>query len=747
MYVFVEADNLDLKGRKVGQELNATFRGTEDTDNLPIRRPYRGIQIKDDTYAILSIWSGSKLLPILRSESAFTNDDEGKGSVSHYADFVLQGVDEQRQEKMQVIETFGDPYIYFYGEKPRFVTFRGMLVNTEDFNWRSQFWYNYDRFLRGTKLVEMNARAFLSYDSIVVGGYPISAQASEDSESPYMVPFSVTMLVTNYYDYSDVGQTRFPGFGAVDTNAINEELTKIVDRREGYISTTAEVRSKNLTAGGGGILSEIRKGIRAINDITSVVSNFVDSVQDVVGGRTVRLPIGIAGYLQTTGAATVASGSISNWRSQSLYDAATGTYQNVSGSVKLKMPGAAWFTKIPGGGLTFGEGENVYVKGRGHKSDNVDEYPLRKADTVLKDLLSSPAYIDYTARTALRQLAADIQDIQINAWNFKAEAGGLLSDIADGVNMLKNGFGMAMTAVAFAKDPMGVLRSSLGLGADYLDPRNWDIGGRFERFFGQGEQQNTQLFPDGRETHPSEWTKNPTIIKQRMSELGMDGLPLPAKLEVRKRLGDNVFDLRSAELIRQKLAQERIKELAEAAGATNKSNTSFSERQAYIGAKAKERNQTFESTLEDERLQIDLFGSPDTPVELGVAYESGGYLPQSTDLAVRETFAESAEYEEAYGDNDYTSLAQLPSAAGDVDIVTKTIKEAYDDGSIVRPSEITESAIQEVYGTGYESTQIRSAEEIAELLAKLFEGYEQTNEEQEGIRGIYDEGAEIEPVR
>lgn len=185
--------------------------GLSRTSTL-ISRPYDGISIKDDTHAVLSVVDSNNVnIPIMTqpiSYGGFTPWEEEKGistKTEDYSDFILQQVQDTRMEKKQVVETFGAAYVFFFGESPRLTTFAGVLLNTADYNWRSQFWFNYDNYLRGSKLVQLNAKAYVAYDTIVVGGYILDAQASDDANSPYSVPFQFSMFVTDYYDYSNVG--------------------------------------------------------------------------------------------------------------------------------------------------------------------------------------------------------------------------------------------------------------------------------------------------------------------------------------------------------------------------------------------------------------------------------------------------------------------------------------------------------------------------------------------------------------
>lgn len=115
-----------------------------------------------------------------------------------WSDWLLLSVQEARAEKTQIVETFGDTYLYAFGQRPRVLSFAGLLYNTADFNWRAIFWENWDRFFRATRLVEMGARMYIHYDDILVEGYPLDASAQQSANEPNAVNFSFTFFVTNY---------------------------------------------------------------------------------------------------------------------------------------------------------------------------------------------------------------------------------------------------------------------------------------------------------------------------------------------------------------------------------------------------------------------------------------------------------------------------------------------------------------------------------------------------------------------
>lgn len=199
------------------------------------RRPLRGIEIKDDTYASLKVvLANGKEWPLLDSSSPDGVSKKG------YTNFILQQVSEQRMEKHQIVETFGDSYVFFFGEAPRFLDCTAILVNTLDFNWRAEWWHNYENYLRGTKLVELGARCYMFWDDIIVEGYILNAQAAEQSEQPYTVSLQFKFFVTKYQNISLVNVEQYPiRSSVVLPEGVELTSSDAFDRLQQYYQGTA----------------------------------------------------------------------------------------------------------------------------------------------------------------------------------------------------------------------------------------------------------------------------------------------------------------------------------------------------------------------------------------------------------------------------------------------------------------------------------------------------------------------------
>ena len=216
---------LEIRTDAFADNINARVDGSAPYP--AIRRPLRGIEIKDDRYATIMIKQANGM-PISLTDagsrskgSAGQSTTAGGGVASTtrapaaastyvYSNFIIESIEDVRQEKAQIMETFGEPYVFFFGERPRMLNVSGLLFNTLDFNWRTEFWDNYEKRLRGTKLVEQNARMYLHWDDIVVEGYPLGAQASETADMPYAVRFAFSLFVTNHTYLNKPGFNDYP---------------------------------------------------------------------------------------------------------------------------------------------------------------------------------------------------------------------------------------------------------------------------------------------------------------------------------------------------------------------------------------------------------------------------------------------------------------------------------------------------------------------------------------------------------
>lgn len=167
--------------------------GVERTD-IAVTRSVEDLIIrpKPETVAkifILPEWSNQE-----RRNPASVNNKNVSYATT---DFALLTVQEQAAEKYQVIETFGDDILYFYGKRPTVYNFSGNLLNTSEYQWKNNFYNNYQEIMRGTKCAENKTRIYMVYDDVIVEGYILNLNMSMNSNETKMIPFSFSMFITN----------------------------------------------------------------------------------------------------------------------------------------------------------------------------------------------------------------------------------------------------------------------------------------------------------------------------------------------------------------------------------------------------------------------------------------------------------------------------------------------------------------------------------------------------------------------
>ena len=288
MSVFVEAqtDPFVAERTSMKEDYQTQFRS-----NANIRRPTRGHVLKEDSYAVLRVMDSSgNFIPVLDAAGEEIYTQDGKAYTTYYSNFFVQTVQEQRSEKQQIVDTFGDTYIFFFGEAPRLIQVQGMLLNTSDFNWRDEFWENYDRYFRGTKLVERGARLYLIYDEVIVEGYMVSASATESAENPWVMPFGFQMFVTGQTALSSIGDPVIRGYDEYGTYRGNGEGYYDSSTNKWVNSTEADRNiAADSTAGteaedgaGGKLLTDtLREGTASAGDPST--TDYTQQVASAIG--------------------------------------------------------------------------------------------------------------------------------------------------------------------------------------------------------------------------------------------------------------------------------------------------------------------------------------------------------------------------------------------------------------------------------------------------------------------------------
>lgn len=312
---------------KMKDSSNSSKSGVKGYKGLPhIRRPTRGIVLKEDTFATLRVVTGAGedrwLVDAGSRRDAREVTISGKTATDIYSNFFLQQISEERMEKQQILETFGEPYIFLFGERARMMAFSGILINTQDFNWEAEWWDNYNNELRGTKCVENDARVFLQFDDTLISGYILSANAQKNAQERNWVNFSFQMFITTYTNIKDIGKnSAHPYIGSVGVNkeaiklsegktwsaSWNPDEKGLANMRPNLLADKFEPSADGSTAFGkdvslvDALKTDLARGLSAINKGWSMIDNSINQAESalngLINGDVVRIPVGFQGAL------------------------------------------------------------------------------------------------------------------------------------------------------------------------------------------------------------------------------------------------------------------------------------------------------------------------------------------------------------------------------------------------------------------------------------------------------------------
>lgn len=128
-----------------------------------------------------------------------------------FTNFILTSVQEDRREKFQIFETFGDPALFFFDKKTPIYSFSGFLVDAEHKDearpgappddkgsWANEFRNLWETEIRGTKLIESNKIAAVTFKKSIIYGYPVNLSLQTDARQPFMAAFSFNMIVKKH---------------------------------------------------------------------------------------------------------------------------------------------------------------------------------------------------------------------------------------------------------------------------------------------------------------------------------------------------------------------------------------------------------------------------------------------------------------------------------------------------------------------------------------------------------------------
>jgi hypothetical protein len=211
-FLFVEIDPFDP----------AAVQSSTGLADIPVRRPIMGLVSKRQVFSKIQVLEpqsggiGLSWVPVFNSS---TETGYGDGT----SNFFLSRARIPLQERIQITPTFERDYLYAFGKAPTMIEIVGVLLNSADFPWTTEWLRNYEQHFRASQTLDRAARLYLTVDDLLIEGHMLRCEISKGDESNLMTPMAFVMYV------SDIIYT-----GTI-FRSLTEEATDSQSSREGDV--------------------------------------------------------------------------------------------------------------------------------------------------------------------------------------------------------------------------------------------------------------------------------------------------------------------------------------------------------------------------------------------------------------------------------------------------------------------------------------------------------------------------------
>ena len=193
-----------------------------------------------------------------------------------YDKFLITGVTASMDEKVQIMEVFGDTEVaYYFGRAPMMFVISGTLIDSKDNSWFADWLYTYSDITRGSKLAQRHEQVSLVMPNMTLTGAMHNTSWEQNSISDVSINFRFTMLVT------DLVPTPAMAIGTAITDAANfidfSKVSGLNDQSEINKLKSAEATLKKAT-------SSIASKAAAFSAITAAASTKVSATLGAIGG-------------------------------------------------------------------------------------------------------------------------------------------------------------------------------------------------------------------------------------------------------------------------------------------------------------------------------------------------------------------------------------------------------------------------------------------------------------------------------
>ncbi len=193
--------------------------------------------------------------------------------------FFLESIAKPKMERFQILETFGDSKLLFFGERTKVYTIGGMLLEGLDstqlddqiiqlqdqkdqnmaiqlrnqYRWSTGLQTFWDNNLRGSLLAENGYVANLYTERALLTGYPLQLQVARDTNSPFLVNFQMSWAIFSEIFIDSAVGSYYSGTNQNSTNTARLNAWKQLYTDSIKKTQQAQINYDNATAPGSAV--------------------------------------------------------------------------------------------------------------------------------------------------------------------------------------------------------------------------------------------------------------------------------------------------------------------------------------------------------------------------------------------------------------------------------------------------------------------------------------------------------------
>lgn len=165
-------------------------------DTALVRRPTFGLVRAENRFAKLEVVAMDGGQPV-----QLLNTSDPSGRAAYTTNFLVQSVSEPMTSPAAMVESITSWYLSSSGQSPQQLDVQGVLFESRNFPWLSEWRLNFARYLSAGQCLKRRAQVFLTVDDTQYVGYVLQVGTSRSAAVAWgLVSFQFSMVLVDVVD-------------------------------------------------------------------------------------------------------------------------------------------------------------------------------------------------------------------------------------------------------------------------------------------------------------------------------------------------------------------------------------------------------------------------------------------------------------------------------------------------------------------------------------------------------------------